>query len=58
MKKEKPFVIKTCGDALKVIKSIKKHIPDNEKGTYLVIPKRLFRKLKISVRIKPNVLQS
>lgn len=38
-KEEKPIVIETVGDALKVIRDIKKHIPeDPNRADYLVVP--------------------
>ena len=45
MKNSRPFVIKTTRDILRVIKSIKRCIPKEPKGIYLVMPKKVFKKL-------------
>ena len=45
-KKLKPIAIETCGQAAKIVENIKKHWPKNEPPTYLLMPKKLFKKLE------------
>lgn len=40
----------TVGDALKAINSVKKYLPKDQKEVYLVMPKKLFRKIKKHAR--------
>lgn len=43
--KEKSFVIETCGQASEILKNLKKKI-GNQKGSYLIIDKKLFNEIK------------